>query len=155
MAIATQQILNDGPRNLVLKYTFGGDLNDSTAEILLDADAFSIEHGGLRLERAQWSLTGMSCNLSWEDGATDVDLIEMNSGYGEIDFSESGGVVNNATLQTGNVVFTTTGYGTAGDGGSFVLEFKKKSSSALTGHDPDVPLGSLTLTGLVPVVVNA
>ena len=150
-ATATQQVISNGPRNLVLKYTIGGTpLDDASADTLVNVSALDSNIGvsGLRLERAQWSLTGMSCKLAWESGTTDTDLLQLSEGEGEVNFSEVGGVVNNATLPTGNVVFTTNGYGTAGDGGSMVLEFKKKSSTAVALQDnPDVAVGSVTITG--------
>ena len=149
--IATQQVISNGPRNLVLKYTIDGvsPFGDVTADTLVDISSLdsNIGVGGYRLERATWSLTGMSANLSWE-GATDVDLLELANGDGSVDFSDMGGITNNASLPTGNVVYTTTGYGTAGDGGSIILEFKKKSpSSAITVEEADVGTGSMSLTG--------
>ena len=155
-ATATEQILNNGPRNLALKYTFDGTSGDAVEEILVDASSLgAAAQGGLKLTRATWALTGFSCKLQWEDGATNVDLLEMPAETpGDIDFTEFGGVVNNAALQTGNVVFTTTGWtNAAGEGGTIVLEFKKRDlDAALTGHDPDVPLGSLTFTGFAPTI---
>jgi len=151
-AQATQQVISNGPRNLILKYTIGGDsLLDVSADTLVDISSLDSNIGvsGYRLERAQWSLTGMSAKLAWESGATDVDLIQLADGDGEVDFSSFGGVVNNATLPTGNIVYTTTGYGTAGDGGSMVLEFKKKSSTTVSlQQDVEPGVGSVTITGL-------
>ncbi len=153
-AIATQQVISNGPRNLILKYTIGGTpLGDVTADTLVDISSLdtNIGVGGYRLEKATWSLTGMSCKLAWE-GASDVDLIQLSAGDGEVDFSEAGGVVNNASIPTGNVVYTTTGYGTAGDGGSMVLEFKKKSaSSAILAEEADVGTGSMAIAGAAPL----
>ena len=157
-AQATQQVISNGPRNLILKYTIGGTpLTDAAAATLLNISSLDSGIGvsGYRLEKAQWSLTGMSCSLEWESGATNVDLLELSSGEGQADFSEIGGVVNNATLPTGDVVFTTTGYGTAGDGGSMVLEFKKKSSTTVAlQQDFEPAAGSMALTGLLPELVG-
>jgi len=155
-ATATQQILNNGSRNLALKYTFDGLTGDASEEILVDASNLgAASQGGLKLIRAQWALTGFSCKLQWEDGAANVDLLEMTAETpGDVDFTEFGGVVNNAALQTGNVVFTTTGWANAaGEGGTVVLEFKKRDlDAALTGHDPDVSSGSLSLAGAAPTI---
>ena len=150
-AQATQQVIANGPRNLIIKYTIGGTpLSDASEATLVNISSLdsNIGVGGYRLEKAQWSLTGMSCALEWESGATNTDLLELSSGEGSVDFSEMGGVINNATLPTGDVVFTTTGYGTAGDGGSMVLEFKKKSSTTVAlQSSPDVAKGSIAITG--------
>ena len=156
-AQATQQVIANGPRNLILKYTIGGSLTDAVAATLVDISSLdsNVGVGGYRLERAQWSLTGMSAKLAWE-GATDVDLIQLAEGDGDVDFSEIGGVANNVTLPTGNIVYTTTGYGTAGDGGSMVLEFKKKSSTTVAlQQDVEPGIGSMAITGLVPNLLEA
>ncbi len=153
MAIAaTQQILNNGPRNITLKYTFDGTSGDATEDTLVDARNLDskLGQGGLKLMKASWALTGFSANLQWEDGDTNIDLLQMPAETpGGADFTEFGGVVNNAALQTGNIVFTTTGWtNAAAEGGYVVLELKKRDLVAqLTGHDPDVPLGALSLTG--------
>jgi len=149
--VATQQVISNGSRNLVLKYTIAGvpPFGDVTADTLVDISSLdsNIGVGGYRLERASWSLSGMSAKLAWE-GATDVDLLQLTNGEGEVDFSEFGGVVNNATVPTGNVVYTTTGFGTAGDGGSIVLEFKKKSrSTAILAEEGEPGTGSMALAG--------
>jgi len=130
-------------------------LGDVTADTLVDISSIdsNIGVGGLRLERCQWSLTGHSCNLSWE-AAADVDLLELADGVGDVDFSDIGGITNNASLPTGNVVFTTTGFDTAGDGGFIVLEFKKKSKSAdITVHEGEPSLGSIAFTCGLPSIL--
>ena len=91
---ATQQILNNGPRNVTLKYTFDGLTGDADEAILVDARDLdsSLGHGGLKLMKASWALTGFSANLQWEDGDTNVDLLQMPAETpGEVDFTEFGG----------------------------------------------------------------
>lgn len=124
-ATATQQIIANGPRNLVLKYTIAGTTGDTTAGILVDASALGVD-SGLRLMAVQAALTGFSCKLAW-DATTDVDLIEIPTDQSfEQDYSKFGGIDNNAgTGVTGDVVFTTTGYTASGDGGHIYLWFKK------------------------------
>jgi len=155
---ATQQILNNGPRNITLKYTFDGLTGDATEATLVDARDLDVGlgQGGLKLMKASWALTGFSANLQWEDGAANIDLLQMPAEVpGGVDFTEFGGVVNNAALQTGNIVFTTTGYtNAAADGGYVVLELKKRALGvALTGHDMDMPAGSLVAAGVAPSIV--
>jgi hypothetical protein len=154
-ATATQQIINNGPRNLVLKYTIAGTSGDVTAADLVDVSSLdsTIGNNGLKLMGAQWSLSGFSCNLLWE-GGPNVNLLELTSGEGEIDLSDIGGVVNNATDQSGDVLFTTTDYGASGEGGHIVLHFKKRNSSEdLTDVSPAA--ASLGLTGQTPTRVVA
>jgi hypothetical protein len=150
-ATATQQIINNGSRNLVLKYTIAGTTGDVSLNKLVDMSALDsgLGIGGLRLERAQWALTGFSVKLSW-DGGPDVDLLELTNGYGCVDYSDIGGITNNASAQSGDVLFTTTDYGASGEGGHFVLEFKKKTGPELTDASPAT--GSLTFTGYAPTI---
>jgi len=151
-ATATQQVIHNGPRNLVLKYTIGGTTGDASAEQLLDLSSVdsSVGIGRLRLEKAAWAMTGLSCKLSW-DAAPDVDLIEMSDGSGEVDFSRFGGVVNSGEDQTGDVLFTTTNYTASGDGGHFTLWFKKRLASAIL-QDISPLAGSAAIAGLAPEI---
>ena len=115
-ATATQQIIANGPRNLVLKYTIAGTTGDTTAGALVDISALdsSVGASSLKLMGAQWGLTGCSVNL------------ECTAGSDSQDFSKFGGIPNNAgTGVTGDVLFTTTGYTGSGDGGHIYLWFKK------------------------------
>jgi hypothetical protein len=124
-ATATQQILHNGSRNLVLKYTIGGTTGDTTAGVLVDASALGVD-SNIRLVGVESSLTGFSCNLLW-DATANVSLVELPSDENySADFSSFGGIDNNAgSGVTGDVLFTTTGYTASGDGGSIVLKFKK------------------------------
>ena len=127
-ATATQQIIANGPRNLVLKYTIAGTTGDATAAVLVDVSALdsSIGVNGLKLMSAQAVCTGFSCSLAW-DATTDVDLIYFPSDTDvDQDFSKFGGIPNNAgTGATGDVMFSTVGYTAAGDGGLIYLHFRK------------------------------
>ncbi len=153
-AVATQQVIHNGPRNLVLKYTIAGTTGDVTDENLVDISSLdsTVLKGGLRLDKAQWDLSGFSCKLAWDAGVS-VDLLEMPIGYGEVDFTRFGGSPNTNTLQTGDVAFTTTGYET-GEGGMFILHFKKKSSVPLTSLKAEPDTASLDLAGTVPTLIT-
>ena len=125
-ATATEQVLNNGARNLVLKYTIGGTTGDASAATLVDVSALDATISELRLDKAQWSLTGFSAKLLW-DADTDVDLLELAAGEGEVDFTSIGGLTDDSgTGTTGDVNITTTGYTASGDGGTIILHFRKK-----------------------------
>jgi len=134
MAIAaTQQIIANGPRNLVLKYTFAGTTGDLAAGILVNVSAFVDSNGvalganSLTLMGVQASLIGFSAALLWE-AATDVPLVSIPDGQPlDQDFSKFGGIKDNSTTtSTGDVVITTTGYtAAAGEGGHIYLWFRK------------------------------
>ncbi len=129
MAItATQQIIANGPRNLVLKYTFAGTDGDAAAVKLVDVSALDAGIGvnGLTLMSAQYGLSGYSCELLW-DATTDLSIINFPTDQaGSLDFSKFGGIKNNAgTGATGDVMFTSTGYLDADGGGFIYLCFRK------------------------------
>lgn len=157
-AIATQQIIHNGPRNLVLKYTIDGVAGDVTANTLVDISALDANIGvrGLRLDRAYWAVTGMSLKLQWEDAdGANVDLLELANDDGIFDYSLRGGVTNNATLPTGNVVFTTKGYDGGGDGANMTLEFKKKSSTGTAlQQDVEPSTGSIAFSSSAGSILN-
>ena len=131
-ATATEQVINDGPRNLNIKYTIGGTSGDVAATKLVDVSDFVDAEGNtlgansLTLIGIDASLTGFSCKLAW-DATADVDLIEIPSDdVLTRDFREYGGIKNNSGAgSTGDVMFTTTGFTASGDGGHIYLKFKK------------------------------
>jgi hypothetical protein len=156
-ATATQQIIHNGARNLVLKYTIAGTSGDASAVKLVDISALDANLGvyDLRLDKASWSLTGFSCKLAW-DATTDVDLLELTNGWGKVDFTSVGGIPNNAGAGiTGDVMFTTTGYEASGEGASFVLYFKKKNKGLLESEVVVGPnAGALAIASEVLTIVN-
>ncbi len=131
-ATATQQIINDGPRHLNLKYTIAGTTGDAAAVILVNVSGFNDKDGialganALTLMGVESSLTGFSCNLLW-DATANINLVELPSDDDlSQDFSRFGGIKDNTGAgSTGDVLFTTTGYTASGDGGTIVLKFKK------------------------------
>jgi len=131
-ATATQQIINNGPRNLNLKYTIAGTTGDISESILVnisgfnDADGNALGANGLTLMGVDASLTGFSANLLW-DATANVNLIEIPSDQPlKQDFKQFGGIKDNSsTGSTGDVLITTTGYTASGDGGHIYLKFKK------------------------------
>jgi len=124
-ATATQQIINNGPRNLVVKYVIDGTTGDTAAGTLVDVSAIDTAIGvnGLTLVKAAWALDGFSVVLLW-DATSDVSILEL-SGSDCQDYREFGGIKNNAgTGATGDVNWTSIGY-TAAGGGHIVLHFRK------------------------------
>ena len=131
-ATATEQVINDGPRNLVLKYTIAGTTGDAASTKLVDVSDFVDAEGNtlganaLTLMGVDSSLTGFSCMLEW-DATTNVDLIELPADDDlSVDYKRIGGIKDNGGAgSTGDVMFTTTGYTASGDGGHIYLKFKK------------------------------
>ncbi len=131
-ATATEQVINDGSRNLNVKYTIGGTSGDAAATKLVDVSDFVDAEGNalgansLTLIGIDASLTGFSCKLVW-DATANVDLIELPSDDDlSVDYKLIGGIKDNSGAgSTGDVMFTTTGYTASGDGGHIYLKFKK------------------------------
>ena len=127
-ATATQQIIANGPRNLVVKYTIAGTTGDTTAGTLVDVSALDAGIGvnGLTLKSVQATITGFTCSLLW-DATANVELFRIPDGDNvDHDFSKFGGVKNNAGAgATGDVLFTTIGYTAGSDGGHIYLWFRK------------------------------
>lgn len=119
----TSQTIIDGARNTVMKFT---DLSDGTGEsavLKVDASELSGAPSEVNIQRVHYNVNGMVVTMLW-DATTDVPILEL-SGYGCFDFSDFGGLTNNAgTGVTGDIRFTTTG-ATSGDSYSIVLEMTK------------------------------
>lgn len=134
MAIAfAQQIIANGPRNLVLKYTASGTTGDAAAAILVnvsgfvDANGVALGANALTLMSVQASIIGFSAQLLW-DASANVNLITIPDGQPfSQDYSKFGGIKDNSTTtSTGDVDITTTGFtAAAGDGGHIYLWFRK------------------------------
>ena len=93
--------------------------------LLIDMSAYSNSPTLLRLDHLQAALTGFSVELLW-DATTDVHAVNVPDFDVEQEYSEYGGINNNAGVGvTGDVNFTTVGLG-AGDTGTMVLSFVKK-----------------------------
>lgn len=151
-ATATEQVIHNGSRNLVLKYTIAGTTGDTTAAKLLDRDSLSVTKD-LKLSKVTWALTGCSVNLLW-DATSNVSFFECSEGEGSQDFTDIGGIPNNAGAgKTGDVVYTTTGYGAGGDGGHVILEFKKDNPVVLS-FGLVLGAGSMSLTGAAPTTIR-
>jgi hypothetical protein len=126
MTVATQ-ILQDGPRNAVFKFT--NDNGDTESAVLkVDVSTLSGFNGriptAVRIEKIEYSLTGMSVSILW-DATADVLAWELTpDADNEINF-RSAPLVNNAGAGvTGDILFTTIG-GSAGDSYSIILHMVK------------------------------
>jgi len=125
-AVTSQTIL-DGDRLYIAKYTNISDGTGESAVVKIDVSAlnpnqFGYACNGVKINKI-WALTdGMGVNILW-DATTDVIAVTVpqNEMY-KMDFSEFGGISNNAgTGVNGNVLFTTVG-ASSGDRYTIVLE---------------------------------
>lgn len=114
------QILNDGPRNHVVHVDIAGA---NTAATIVDASAWSGPLTKCKLKKAAWSFVGTTANaqILW-DATSDLDLLDMANSDTQ-DFSDVGGLLNNAgTGVTGDVLITNAAGLT---NGSCTLWFQK------------------------------
>lgn len=123
----TNQILNDGERNLIVKVQISGDgSGEESARLLIDVSTFANAPGEVKIRRITGDLVGFSAQLLW-DADIDVKIVDLNS-TGEIDlnYTRFGGLINDAgSGKTGDIMLTTSGLG-SGDEGTIILEMWKR-----------------------------
>jgi len=132
----TSQVIQDGGRTAVLKYTNISDGTGQSAAILVDASGLSVDPvtkqacNGVTLQTITFSNIGMGVELLWDAG-TDLPLLNLPADWEDtIDFSAFG-IPNNAGAgKTGDILVTTVG-ATAADTYLLVLTVTKTYASVL------------------------
>ena len=126
----TSQTLFDGDKHVVMKFT---NISDGTGESAvkkgdvsaLNADIYGNTCSSVAIEKIWWQCIGMKVRLFF-DATSDAFIIELGenqSGYH--DYSEFGGIKNNAgSGKTGDVDFTTVGHSSA-DTYTIILKMRK------------------------------
>ena len=126
----TSQTLFDGDKHVVMKFT---NISDGTGESAvkkvdvsaLESDIYGNTCTSVAIEKIWWQCIGMKVRLFF-DASSDVFIIELGenqSGYH--DYSEFGGIKNNAgSGKTGDVDFTTVGHSSA-DTYTIILKMRK------------------------------
>lgn len=125
MATVTKQTLIDGSRNLVVKVHITG-ATDLADEVLIDASTYSPAFTDAKLMKVEGNMAGLKLNLEWEAN-TDVPIITVGDGSFCHDFSDIGGLPNNAsTGKNGDILGTTEG--ASADTYGFITFYLKKKS---------------------------
>jgi|TARA_E500000178_G_C16935815_1_gene713951 hypothetical protein len=126
----TSQTILDGERNCVMKFTNVSDGTGESAVAKVDVSALAANAAGtacseVRVLRISHAVVGMSVQL-FLNASTNVLLAELaESSNGHMDFSEFGGIPNNAgSGKNGDILFTTKGH-SSGDTYSITLEMVK------------------------------
>ena len=126
----TSQTLFDGDKHVVMKFT---NISDGTGESAvkkvdvsaLNADIYGNTCSSVATEKIWWQCIGMKVRLFF-DATSDAFIIELGenqSGYH--DYSEFGGIKNNAgSGKTGDIDFTTVGHSSA-DTYTITLKMRK------------------------------
>lgn len=126
-SIATQ-VLEDGRRNTVIKWTIVGDgSGDEAATVLFDASAYKTASTANKLWEIEFSSVGASAILYW-DATADVPLLSIPANHSEkMCFGNIGGIINNAGAGiTGDVLITTDGLA-ANDHMTIIMWIKERS----------------------------
>ena len=126
----TSQTLFDGDKHVVMKFT---NISDGTGESAvkkvdvsaLESDIYGNTCSSVAIEKIWWQCIGMKVRMLF-DATSDKFIIELGenqSGYH--DYSEFGGIKNNAgSGKTGDVDFTTVGHSSA-DTYTIILKMRK------------------------------
>ena len=127
----TSQTLFDGDKHVVMKFT---NISDGTGESAvkkvdvsaLNSDIYGNTCSSVAIEKIWWQCIGMKVRLFF-DATSDKFIIELGenqSGYH--DYSEFGGISNNAAAsgKTGDIDFTTVGHSSA-DTYTIILKMRK------------------------------
>lgn len=130
------QKIIDGYRNTVFRIAgevdTAGDIAPTT---LVDITTLSPKPASVRIERLKWSVVSgsmLDVAIWWQ--ATSNELVWAAGTGDDADFSQFGGITNNAPAGfTGNILFSTTGYGATGPtnpiGFAMILELVKQRVS--------------------------
>jgi hypothetical protein len=126
----TSQTLFDGDKHVVMKFT---NISDGTGESAvkkvdvsaLESDIYGNTCSSVAIEKIWWQCIGMKVRMFF-DATSDAFIIELGenqSGYH--DYSEFGGISNNAgSGKTGDIDFTTVGHSSA-DTYTIILKMRK------------------------------
>ena len=126
----TSQTLFDGDKHVVMKFTNISDGTGESAVKKVDVSALESDINGntctsVAIEKIWWQCIGMKVRLFF-DATSDAFIIELGenqSGYH--DYSEFGGIKNNAgSGKTGDIDFTTVGH-TSADTYTIILKMRK------------------------------
>jgi hypothetical protein len=126
----TSQTLFDGDKHVVMKFT---NISDGTGESAvkkvdvsaLESDIYGNTCSSVAIEKIWWQCIGMKVRMFFDatSNAFIIELGENQSGYH--DYSEFGGIKNNAgSGKTGDVDFTTVGHSSA-DTYTIILKMRK------------------------------
>ena len=111
----TSQTLFDGDKHVVMKFTNISDGTGESAVKKVDVSALNADINGntctsVAIEKIWWQCIGMKVRMFF-DATSDAFIIELGENQsGHHDYSEFGGLSNNAgSGKTGDIDFTTVG----------------------------------------------
>jgi hypothetical protein len=126
----TSQTLFDGDKHVIMKFTNISDGSGESAVKKVDVSALNSDIYGntcssVAIEKIWWQCIGMKVKLFF-DATSDAFIIELGENQsGHHDYSEFGGLSNNAgSGKTGDIDFTTVGHSSA-DTYTIILKMRK------------------------------
>lgn len=109
------QIIENGPRNLIMKFVNFSDGTGETNAVKVNASTLGLSLTSTKIKEIEYNITGGALLLLWD--ATTANQIAYLSGWGKLCAKDTQGFFNpNTTGNTGNVLFTTSGFSAAGAG---------------------------------------
>jgi len=125
----TSQTIFDGARKAIMKFTNISDGTGESAVLKVDVSALAAQDGAtctsVSILKIEAITRGMGVDILW-DATTDVICLTIGEDqFQSHDFSEYGGLPNNAGAgKTGDILFTTVG-AASGDRYTIILELSK------------------------------
>tara|TARA_B100001057_G_scaffold142380_1_gene142091 strand:- start:843 stop:1244 length:402 start_codon:yes stop_codon:yes gene_type:complete len=126
----TSQTLFDGDKHVIMKFTNISDGSGESAVKKVDVSELNADINGntctsVAIEKIWWQCIGMKVQLFF-DATSDAFIIELGENQsGHHDYSEFGGLKNNAgSGKTGDIDFTTVGHSSA-DTYTITLKMRK------------------------------
>ena len=126
----TSQTIIDGERNCIMKFTNVSDGTGESAVAKVDVSALTSNSAGVscsevRVLRVSHAIVGMSVQLFLNATSNVLLMVLAESSNGHMDFTDFGGLPNNAgSGKNGDILFTTKGH-SSGDTYSITLEMVK------------------------------
>ena len=132
--ITTTTTISDNPREVVMAFQYQYvDTGNESAVSKIDVSSLAKNAAGetctgVRILECWWVISAMTVEIL-ADASTDVMMLHLTEGQsGYQDFTSFGGLPSSKTYgtsPTGDVKFTTTGAGAAGDAYQIVLRVSK------------------------------
>lgn len=127
--VVTSQLMINGPRNLIFKFTNESDGTGESGVVKVDGTSTTIGNRGiapgihLKVARIIYDVKGMQLRIQWvASSPTDMWIA---SGFGTMDWTYFGGLPNpDNTGANGQISFTTVG-ATSGANYSITMEMLK------------------------------
>ena len=126
----TSQVIQDGPRNAILKFTNVSDGTGQSLAVLVDVSTLSADPltkqvcNGVTLQSITYSNVGMGVELFW-DATTNIPLLNLLTDWSDqLDFSDFGIPNDGAAGKTGDILVTTSA-ASVGDTYTLVLTLTK------------------------------